>query len=149
MPLDTDKTKDTTKRKLGKIIFYLLKDKHLSKENINYARRIQKKLVPPKPLLDVLKELDYVNDDKINQTIKANRAKMQIGTLLAELGLITHEDLDDALRIQYEEKKKRKIGDILVDNRAIDEKTIIEILSLQMGFPFLEPEFMEDRKSVV
>jgi len=143
MALETDKTKGTTKEKLGKVIFYLLKDKHLSKENINYARRIQKKLIPPKPLLDVLKELGYVNDDKINQTIKANRTKMQIGTLLAELGLITHEDLDDALKKQYEEEKKRKIGDILVDNRAIDEKTIIEILSLQMGFPFLEPEFME------
>ena len=115
MALETDKTKDTTKEKL----------------------------VPPKPLLDVLKELDYVNDDKINQTIKTHRAKMQIGTLLAELGLIAHEDLDDALKIQYKEKEKRKIGDILVDNRAIDEKTIIEILSLQMGFPFLEPEFME------
>ena len=107
MALETDKTKDTTKEKLGKVIFYLLKDKHLSKENINYARRIQKKLVPPKPLLDVLKELDYVNDDKINHTIKTHRANMKIGTLLVELGLIAHEDLDDALKIQYEEKKEK------------------------------------------
>ncbi|MDA3915720.1 MAG: ATPase, T2SS/T4P/T4SS family [Deltaproteobacteria bacterium] len=143
MDLNFNKTKDTTKEKLGRIISYLLKEKHLSKENINYAIRIQKKLALPKPLLDVLKELEYVNDDKINHVIKANRANLKIGTLLVELGLIAHEDLDDALRIQDEEKRRRKIGDILIDNRVIDEKKMIELLSLQMGFPFLKPESME------
>ena len=143
MNLDTEKLKNSAEEKFGKIIFYLLKDKHLSKENINYAIRIQKKLVPPKPLLDVLKGLNYVNDNKINHVIKANRENLKIGTLLVGLGLIASENLDDALRIQHEEKKKRKIGEILIDNRVIDEKKVIELLSLQMDFPFLEPEFME------
>lgn len=135
--------KNTEQDKLGKVIFYLLKEEHLTQEQINYAKRIQKKLVPPKPLLEVLKELEYVNDDKINQAIRANRENLKLGTLLVELGLIDRQDLDDALRIQYEEKSVRKVGDILIDNRAIDEKTLIEMLSLQMGFPYLEPEFME------
>ena len=143
MAENTKKKEKSAQEKLGKVIFYLLKDKHLTKENINYARRIQKKLVPPKPLLEVLKELDYVDDDKINEVIKANRESLKLGTLLVELGLIERQDLDDALRIQYEEKNKRKVGDILIDNRAIGEKELIEILSLQMGFPFLEPEFMK------
>ncbi|MCK5165268.1 MAG: Flp pilus assembly complex ATPase component TadA [Desulfobacula sp.] len=143
MAADTDKKDSAAKEKLGKVIFYLLKEKHLSKENINYAKRIQKKLVPPKPLLDVLKELEYVNDEKITHAIKANRDNLKVGTLLVELGHISRKDLEDALRIQYEEKNKRKVGDILIDNRAIDEKSLIEMLSLQMGFPFLEPEFME------
>ena len=139
----TVKAKTTAQEQLGKVIFYLLKDAHLTKENINYARRIQKKLVPPKPLLEVLKELEYVNDDKINHVIKKHRENFKLGTLLVELGLIDRQDLDDALRMQYEEQNKRKVGDILIDNRVIDEKTVIEILSLQMDFPFLEPEFME------
>ena len=37
MDSDTEKPKNSTEEKFGKIIFYLLKDKHLSKENINYA----------------------------------------------------------------------------------------------------------------
>ncbi|MBU1543611.1 MAG: Flp pilus assembly complex ATPase component TadA [Proteobacteria bacterium] len=129
--------------KLGKIIFYLLKGNHLTKENINYAKRIQKKLQPPKPLLEVLKELEYVNDEKINLAIRANKDSLKVGTLLVELGLISRQDLDRALRIQYEEKSKRKLGDILIESRIIGEKVLVEMLSLQMGFPFLEPEFME------
>ncbi|MFH2057470.1 MAG: ATPase, T2SS/T4P/T4SS family [Pseudomonadota bacterium] len=133
----------TQEEKLGKVIFYLLKEKYLSNENLNYAKRIQKKLVPPKPLLEVLKELEYVDDDKITIAIKANRDNLKVGTLLVELGLISRKDLDAALHLQYEEKNLRKIGDILIDQRVIDENKLIEILSLQMGFPFLEPEFME------
>jgi len=143
MAADTDKNNSLGKEKLGKIIFFLLKDKHLTKENINYAKRIQKRLVPPKPLLEVLKELEYVNDDKITQSIKSNRDNLKVGTLLVELGHITRKDMNDALRLQYEGKSNKKIGDILIDNRAIDEKSLVEMLSLQMGFPFLEPEFME------
>ncbi|MFA5905462.1 MAG: hypothetical protein WC836_16140, partial [Desulfobacula sp.] len=61
---DTEKTDSGEEEKLGKVIFYLLKENHLTRENINYARRIQKKLAPPKALLEVLKELEYVNDEK-------------------------------------------------------------------------------------
>lgn len=137
------KTDTMGEEKLGKIIFYLLKGNHLTKENINYAKRIQQKLQPPKPLLEVLKELEYVNDEKINLAIRANKDSLKVGTLLVELGLISRQDLDRALRIQYEEKNKRKLGDILTESRIIGEKVLVEMLSLQMGFPFLEPEFME------
>ncbi|MCK5683353.1 Flp pilus assembly complex ATPase component TadA, partial [bacterium] len=143
MDSGTAKPKNSVETKLGKVIFYLLKDHHITKENINYARRIQSRLSPPKSLLDVLKELEYVDDNKINDVIKTNRENLKLGTLLVELGLIAHDDLNDALKTQYEEKNKRKVGDILLSNHVIDEKTLIEILSLQMGFPFLEPEFME------
>ena len=143
MAADRDKKNSPAKEKLGKVIFYLLKENHLTKENINYARRIQQKLQPPKSLLDVLKELEYINEEKITLAIKANRDNLKVGTLLVELGYISRKDLEEALRIQYEEKNKRKVGDILIDNRLIDEKSMVELLSLQMGFPFLEPEFME------
>lgn len=138
-----DKPKHSSEEKLGKVIFYLLKDNYITEKNINYAKRIQKRLDPPKQLLEVLKELEYVDDENVNEVIKTYREHMKLGTLLVELGLIDREDLDEALRLQYEEKTKRKIGDILIDNRVIEEKTLIEILSLQMGFPFLEPEFMD------
>jgi type IV pilus assembly protein PilB len=140
---DSVRKKKTAQEQLGKVIFYLLKGKHLTNENINYAKRIQSKLQPPKPLLDVLKELNYVDDEKITLAIKANRENLKVGTLLVELGYISRKDLNDALKLQYDENNSRKIGDILIDNRAIDEKSLLEMVSLQMGFPFLEPEFME------
>lgn len=143
--MNADKSKQAARQqeKLGKIIFYLLKENYISKENLNYAKRIQKKLSPPKPLLEVLKELEYVNDEKITLAIKANRDNLKVGTLLVELGYISRKELNEALQIQYEEKNKRKLGDILIENRVIDEKNLIEMLSMQMGFPYLEPEFLE------
>ncbi len=143
MAADTKQSKQPQKDKLGKIIFFLLKGNYVTKENLNYAKRIQKKLSPPKPLLDVLKELEYVDDEKITLAIKANRDNLKVGTLLVELGYISRKELDDALRIQYEEESKRKLGDILIEKRIIDEKSLIEMLSLQMGFAYLEPEFIE------
>ncbi len=140
---DTKTTENSISEKLGKVIFYLLKENYITNENINYARRIQKRLQPPRPLLEVLKELDYVNDEKITLAIKANRDNLKVGTLLVELGYVSRKDLDNALKVQHEEKNKRKIGDILIDSRVIDEKTVIEMLSLQLGFPFVEPEFIE------
>jgi len=93
----------------------------------------------------VLRELEYVDEEKIIKAIKANRDSLKIGTLLVELGHISRNDLDEALRIQYEGKNKsnKKIGDILIEKRMIDETSLVEILSLKMGFPYVEPEFVE------
>ncbi len=136
-------TKTPDQEKLGKVIFYLLKENALSDDQLNYAKRIRKKLSPPKPLLDVLKELGYVDDSKITEAIKANRDSLKVGTLLVELGYISRKDLTEALAAQADENNTKKVGDILIERKIIDEKTLIEILSLQMGFPFLEPEFMD------
>ncbi len=143
MAKNTKTSKNSTQKKLGKVIFYLLKEKYLTEENINYAKRIQQRLTPPKPLLEVLKELEYVDDKNITEAIKANRDNLKVGTLLVELGVISRKDLEDALHIQGKETNKRKVGDILIDQRVIDETKLIEILSLQLGYPFLEPEFIE------
>ena len=110
---------------LGKVILYLLKEKYLEEKDLRYAQRVQAKLSPPKSLLEVLKELEYIDDNKITLAIQANRDNLKLGTLLVELGHITQKDLDDALQMQYEGKASRKIGDILIENHLIDEKRMI------------------------
>jgi type IV pilus assembly protein PilB len=137
---NTDKS---SQDRLGKIVFYLLKENHLTQEQIDYASRVQQKLQPPRPLLDVIRELEYVNEKDINHAIRANRESFKIGTLLVELGHLSRNDLEEVLRLQYEAKNKKKIGDILIEKRMIDETTLVEILSMKMGFPFIEPEFID------
>ena len=60
-----------------------------------------------------------------------------------ELGYISPDSLSEALQTQKIERGKRHLGDILIDNRAIEESTMVELLSIQMGFPYLEPEFID------
>jgi len=125
----------------------LLRKGHLTRKQIEYAARVQSKIHTSKTMLEVIKELDYATDEQIRKTIRENLAAVRIGDLLVELGLISHSDLEAGLNLQAEEKPKRKLGEVLVSHHFIGEHKLIEVLSLQLGFPFVEPEFAEiDRK---
>ncbi|MFZ5573367.1 MAG: GspE/PulE family protein [Thermodesulfobacteriota bacterium] len=126
----------------GEIISILLKSSYLTRKQIEYAERIRKKLPTPKPLLDILKELKYITDERVREALRANRVSLKIGSLLLELGYIAEADLQAAFAHQLEDKSK-KLGEILVSHGFIDEKKLVEILSLQLGFPYIELEFTD------
>ena len=121
----------------------LLREKIISAKQVDYALRVLSKIDPPRPMLEVLKELNYVDDDQIKDLVRKSRVPMCIGTLLVELGYISFKDLQRALKVQSEDLNHRKLGEILLDYRLIDEHALIDALSLQMGFPLLDPEFSE------
>jgi type IV pilus assembly protein PilB len=121
------------------LVNHLLQNGYLTEKQVAYARRVQSKLEVPPPLLQVIKELKYIADEQIKEAVRKHRVTMRIGTFLVELGHIGASDLQTALRIQADEKSKRKLGEILVDNQLIEERVLVETLSLQLGVPFLEP----------
>jgi len=125
----------------GEIVNILIKDGFLTLQQVDYALRVHAKLEFPKPLLDVIKTLEFVTDEQIRQAIRNHRLSMRIGNLLVELGYLAQEDLETAFSIQKEKQSGQKLGEILIEQHFIEERTLIEALSLQMGFPFVEPEF--------
>lgn len=127
----------------GELIKFLLLDNILSDKQLQYALRIHAKLNTPETILSVLKELRYVNDEQIYQTVRKHITSIRIGSLLVELGLIKPDDLEAGLSIQANEKPKRKIGEVLVSHNFIDERKMIDALSLQLGFPQVDPEFTD------
>ncbi len=127
----------------GEIVSFLLKEGFLTTEKLAYADRVGSKLVTPKPLLEVLKELGYVTEKEIRKAIQMNRVSLRIGDLLMELGLITKMELNSAFAALKKEEKKRKLGEMLVHMHLVDEREMIEILALQLDLKVLEPEFME------
>ena len=128
---------------LNPIVELLLQEKLLAPKQVEYATRVQNKLETPRSLLEVLKELNIIADDEIKKAVKESRLPMCIGTILVELGYIKPEELQRALSIKADVKNSRKLGEILLEHRLIDEQILIEVLSLQMGFPQVEPEFSE------
>ncbi len=82
-------------------------------------------------------------DEEIKKAVRDSRLPMCIGTILVELGYIKSHDLQRALGVQADEKNSRKLGEILLEHRLIEEQVLLEVLSLQMGFPQIEPEFAE------
>jgi type IV pilus assembly protein PilB len=115
----------------------------LTREQLEYARRIQAKLETSRPLLELLKELKFVTEEQVKEVVRSNPVAMSIGHLLVQLGHIRESDLQVALSIQAETKPRKRLGEILLERRLVDERTLIEVLSLQMGFPYVEPDFAE------
>lgn len=124
---------------ISAIIHLLLQANKLDRRQVDHAVRIQAKLATFTPLLKVLKDLKFVTDQDVRDTLRESTSPVRIGDLLVELGYISPEDLDAACRIQRESDTPEKLGRILVKHNFIDEQVFIEILSIQMGYPFLEP----------
>jgi type IV pilus assembly protein PilB len=132
---------DGSDNEFSKLVDHLLKSGYLTDKQIEYARRVQIKLEASRPLLQVIKELKFITDDQIKEAVRKHPVSMRIGGLLVELGYIQAADLQIALGIQTEEKSRRKLGEILVDRALVDEHVLAETLSLQLGIPFVEPEW--------
>ncbi len=61
--------------------------------------------------------------------------KKKIGELLIERGVITHEQLNNAL--EYWKRQGGLIGEVLVELKFCTEKDIAQALTCQYGFPYL------------
>ena len=120
---------------------HLVKCSFLTDKQMEYARRVQAKLEKHRPLLQVIKELEFITDDQIGEAIRKHPVSIRIGELLVELGHINTSDLQTALAIQAEEKSKRKLGKILVERQLIQEQVLVEALSLQLAVPFVQPKW--------
>ena len=128
---------------MNPIVDLLLQEKVLAPKQVEYATRVQTKLETPRSLLEVLKELNLIAEDQIKKAVTDSHIPMCIGNILVELGYIQTEDLQRALNIQADEKNRRKLGEILLEHRLIDEQALLEVLSLQLGFAQVEPEYSE------
>lgn len=139
-------TKDQ-KRKTGEIVSCLVKQGIVSEKQVNHALRIRSKLASDITLLDILVELGYLSENQIKETLRRETLSMRVGDLLLELGYITKEKLDAALEIQKKENQNKKLGEVLIENKFLSENSFLELLSVQMGFPHIEPDILEiDRK---
>ena len=130
-------------RSFGQITAILVQEGLLTDKQLAYARRIQSKLETPRILLDVLKELNYLTDNQITGAIRRNFSSFRIGDLLDELGHINELQLKTCLEAQAKEDPKRKLGEVLVSHNFIREQDLLKILSIQLGIPLLEVEFID------
>jgi type IV pilus assembly protein PilB len=128
---------------LGAVISLLLKEGCITTDQLAYSERIRAKLDRSKALLDVLKDLKFIDEEKIRSTIRKHRLSIRIGDLLLELGYIKENDLNIACEIQRFSKQPKKIGQILVEQNIIGERELVDVLALQLGLTVVDPNFME------
>lgn len=63
--------------------------------------------------------------------------KKRLGELLVEQGLLTNEQVQDALRMQHQ--SGLLFGETLVQNKLITEEKIVAVLVNQFGIPYILP----------
>ena len=135
---------DTT----DQIVFCLLEDKLITSEQIQHAKKIKSKIVSPLRLLDILKELNYITNSQVKIALSHHKHSFKIGDLLVEFGYLTNEKLEAALNIQKSNKEKR-LGEILIEQKFLSEDDFLDLLSIQLGFPHIEPDIQEIDKDLV
>ena len=64
------------------------------------------------------------------------RTRLQIGDLLVERGVITEEQLGQALQEQRDRGHTKLLGEVLVDLGFVDESTVMAALAESYGVPF-------------
>ncbi|NLW80244.1 MAG: type II/IV secretion system protein [Desulfovibrionales bacterium] len=123
---------------MNPIIKLLIQDGYLDEQQAEYARRVCEKLPLSRPVCDVVRELGYVSEDQLRQTIRRNQGELRIGDLLNGLGYLTDEELERALTIQKQDGRRQKLGDILVQHKILADDKLTEILALQLGLPIID-----------
>jgi type IV pilus assembly protein PilB len=121
----------------------------LQESQLIHARRVRSKLATPKTLLNVLKDLGYVTEAQLRATLCANPRAVRLGELLVELGELLPAQLEAALELQATRPDKKKLGDILLEYRFIEDYKLAQVLSLQCGMPHVELRFTEVEKGLV
>ena len=112
----------------------------IGEDQVVYAQRIQSKLAEEKTLLNTMLELDYFSKSQLNTALQKAKLNIRLGDLLVELGDISARELQHALRLQKEDAKGKKLGEILIEHRILKEQRLIDVLANQLGYPQIEPE---------
>jgi len=125
----------------SEIAALLVRSNLISAEQLAYARRVRAKMPAGGTLLAVVRELGYATEIQVRDALRANRLSVGMGALLVELGHLRPSELEAALEIQKNATTRRKLGDILVEQRFVDEHRMIEVLSMQLGFEQVHPDY--------
>ena len=64
--------------------------------------------------------------------------KTRLGELLVQQGILKEEDLERFLDKQRTSKKR--LGELLVEAKAVTKTDLVQILSSQLGIPYLDLE---------
>ncbi len=116
----------------------LVKEKILTEDKIQYAKKVQARLEQNQPLGEVLVGLGLISRSELKKILQVHKATIPLGELMVERGILKREDLAAALELQKKNPQKR-IGEILVEMGSITERELLKAIGEKEGIPFIEP----------
>ncbi len=122
------------KLKIGEV---LVKDGYITSKQLQEALAEQLKGDVYCPLGEICIKLRFISKIELQQLLKKYKKRIYLGELLVNMGLLTGEEISQALEVQKIEGKK--LGKILLENGFITEASLINSLSTQLGIPKIVP----------
>jgi len=120
--------------KLGEL---LVKEGLITSEQLEEAVAVQKKQQIYMPLGEICVDLKFITRDQLRKTLGTHQNRIALGDLLTNLGLVTPEQVREALKEQKVTRKK--IGQILVEKGYLTDNALISALNMQLGVPKISP----------
>lgn len=132
----------TEKLKIGEL---LVRESFITSKQLEEALAEQGKEDRYVPLGEECVKLNFISKTELRQIIRKYQKNIHLGEIMVNLGLVTQEQIDEALEIQKIEEKK--LGKILIENGFVSESNLVDTLSTQLGIPKIIPSVnIIDRK---
>ena len=128
-------SKRTFEMRIGEI---LVKFGFLDEKKLEQALSVQKEQKAYKPLGEICRELGFISGPELRDILSRYRKQILFGELLHKMGVISEEQLNEAL--QEQKKRGGKLGDILVRKGIITSSALIDFLCIQLGISKVYPK---------
>ena len=121
----------------------LINEGLLTKEQLSKARKIAEHLGGEKSLSEVLLEMNWISQPRLDDFVRKCRSRRSISDILIARHLVTEQDVMNAREIQRKSPKSKRIGEILVEMALIEERHVVEALAEKFNLPLLDPDITE------
>ena len=85
-----------------------MKEGLLSEKQLQEAVAKQYKKTTYTPLGEVCVQMKFISKSQLQDVLKKYQKRLNLGTLLIQMGLISQEEVDEAIELQKMEGKTRK-----------------------------------------
>jgi type IV pilus assembly protein PilB len=122
----------------------LINEGLITKDQLTRARRIQEQLAGQKSLSDVLLEMNWVSETRLDDFVRRHRNGLSIGDIFVARKLISQQDVMAAREVQRKSGPKgKRLGEVLIEMGLIEERHVVEALAEKFGLPLLEPDISQ------
>lgn len=127
--------KSTLEMRVGEL---LVKLGFLDDGQLERALAVQKEQKNYKPLGEICKELGFISGYQLRDILSRYQKQILLGELLSKMGIVTDEQLNQALQAQ--QRSGEKLGHILVRKGIMSSSVLIDALCLQLGITRIHPK---------
>ena len=110
----------------------------LDERQLEQALTVQREQTRYKPLGEICKELGFISGQVLRDILFRYRKQILLGELLRKMGVISEDELNEAL--QEQKKSGEKLGQILVKKGILTSSALIDSVCIQLGITKIHPK---------